>query len=40
MAENKGGSGLTRTPFTDGIAKPKGGLASPAPVSGNKSGKK
>lgn len=36
----KGGSGITETPFKDAIAKPKGGLGSPAPAQNNKGGKK
>lgn len=38
MAENSKG-GL-KSPFTDAVFKAKGGMASPAPVTGNKSGKK
>lgn len=36
----KGKSSEVRTPFKDAVCKPKGGLASPAPVNPNKSGKK
>ena len=32
--------GITQTPFKDAVAKPKGGLSSPAPAQNNKSGKK
>lgn len=32
--------GAISTPFADAVAKPKGGLASPAPAQNNKSGKK
>jgi hypothetical protein len=32
--------GVISTPFTDAIAKPKGGLCSPSPAQANKSGKK
>lgn len=32
--------GVIATPFVDAIAKPKGGLSSPAPAQNNKSGKK
>jgi len=37
MAEKKGS---LRTPFADAVAKPKGGLSSPAPAQANKGGKK
>ena len=32
--------GITKSPFKDAIAKPGGGLKSPAPEQNNKSGKK
>jgi hypothetical protein len=36
--KKKSGSGITHTPFSDAVCKPKGGLSSPAPAS--KNGKK
>lgn len=38
--QKKAGSGITATPFKDAVAKPGGGLGSPAPEQNNKSGKK
>ena len=34
-----GSGGITNTPFADAIAKPKGGLKSPAPAQANKGSK-
>ena len=35
MKSGKGGSGITRSTFSDAICKPKGGMSSPSPVAGN-----